>query len=397
MISGQPTRRLLAGLIYSAMTIVAALISTLVLYRLLWVDVDQVQLVWWIGLFELLQFLLLADIGFTQNYIRQASARGAEGTSLDAEFQRLRLTMLAVGLVASAVVVAVVMLSDEGNKDALHVASSLGASILCTLAAYAETAYLRANQRFGSIARATIAAQIVFVASILLFSIDIVTVSWLIALRSLIAWIGQAAACPRYQRVAIRSVNLGQLGAIVPANGSYVSLFCFEAFLIGELIEDKRVAAAIIVLRKVFDLSRAFFDSAINVFSSFLGRNRFSWTERPVLELAILLASLMLGVFSPVLAAAWIGESLASLTYTLAFTFSAYYASGLLFRWATQKRLIEGRLRVQFAWNCFVIILNLKVLAYFIGDSTNFLQLMWLQSLVLICLVFTLGRQGCHE
>ena len=90
------------GIILSLSATTISLIGTFIVYRMLWTGVAITQFAFWFSFLELSQLFLLADVGFTQDFIRNAVRQNAD---FNRELATVRGKLFGIGSLSVGVLV----------------------------------------------------------------------------------------------------------------------------------------------------------------------------------------------------------------------------------------------------------------------------------------------------
>ena len=237
-------------------------------YRYIWDNVESDLFTIWIAIFEISQFFLLFDLGFSQAFIKRNGTQAYYNES-DIASGQLRLQLLFSGLFAgfSTILAAYFLINEEINLTPFLI---LSFSVFLTLLAYAETAILRLQKKFTQVYFGTFVGGGVFIASI--WGLDYIEVEplYVIAVSNLIRIITiylyqlfVMRVIPFFSETKIRDVDY----RIVLINISYFSLIMIDVFLLKSSSISILIIAQLAVNKKLFDMGRGFVDSGLQVLS----------------------------------------------------------------------------------------------------------------------------------
>jgi hypothetical protein len=258
-------RKLLKGISLSFLSLGISIISTLIVYRSLWNNGNSSAFSSWISIFELAQFFLLADIGFTHKYIRDREKNYLK-------LALLRGRLLLVGLLAGLILLLLSFSSSSLSNIGLMPIVSLSLSTFITLYSYADAAELRSQERYSIAYPLQIISQLAFIIiTFILTNRDpIFSISIAIITRSAILSIGQFTFLRKNYAIKFSSKNSIDI-TVLAFNGGYFILFLLDGLIMVWANVPSYLTATTLIIRKYFDIIRGFSDSALQVFS-----NKFS-------------------------------------------------------------------------------------------------------------------------
>jgi len=220
-------RKIHAGMVYSALSFLLSIAISFYIYKFLWSKIDRPLFVAWFAVFEISQFLLLLDLGFTHTFVRRYIK------SPDVEIRQylpdLRGTLILSGIVAAGLLL--VLAAKIGSLTRLTVLpySFLAASILLTLASYAETATLRIKLKFKELYLINIFSNLTFAIYLCVGypenALDRLALA--ILLRSALQLAAQNIVLRMGVAVRFRIISGGNF-EVISLNSSYFLLFLFD-------------------------------------------------------------------------------------------------------------------------------------------------------------------------
>ncbi|WP_284186356.1 hypothetical protein [Zoogloea oryzae] len=240
----------------------------LYVYRLLWSALSPDEFSAWFLVFEVSQFLLLLDLGFSHRFIADFKDGHAEG--LVDRLNGLRCVLLLIGIVAFIVILLVVSFFGVGSERLKTSYILLGLSIALTLSGYAETAALRVQRKNRQISFLAVFSQILFLCVLIFFKENIAFgVGVAVFVRAFVTFVSQVRLVQiPYRPIFHSSSYLG--GEVVAINLAYFSLFMIDALLFGLSSIPAVVIAGLLVVKKYFDLLRSLWDNVLpNAYSRF--------------------------------------------------------------------------------------------------------------------------------
>ena len=256
--------RINIGMLFAGFSFLATIAIGLYSYRFLWINSDKNAFVAWLAIFEISQFLLLLDLGFTHKFIK--THIHSDDHTIKKALPELRGILLLVGAVAAGMLLALSITLNQLNIDLALPYILLSASVLLNIATYAETVALKIKQQFNIIYSINLVSNLVY-AGILIFSTledpilrlgfaTIIRSSLQFSLQNYLLGMGFSLKFGREMKGSINVVGL---------NASYFCLFMLDSAILLKLGLAASTIALVIVLRKYYDLLRGFWDSILSV------------------------------------------------------------------------------------------------------------------------------------
>lgn len=238
-------------------------------YRYIWNNVESDLFTIWIAIFEMSQFFLLFDLGFSQAFIKKNGKQGSSYNSNGIASGQLRSQLLLSGLFAGflTIIAAYFLITEKINFTPFLI---LSLSVFFTLLTYAETAILRLQKKFTDVYLGSFVGGIFFMSSILVLDLIKIDPLYVIALsnltRVIVIYIYQLLVMrviPFFSKIDIESLDYH----IVLINVSYFSLIMIDIFLLKSFHVSVLIIAQLAANKKLFDLGRGFVDSGLQVLS----------------------------------------------------------------------------------------------------------------------------------
>lgn len=380
-------RKLGVSIVLSVVSFAIAIGVGLYVYKFLWAALSPEEFSLWFIAFELSQFLLLLDLGFSHKFI---ASNGKKKTDFFSDrLNELRFVLLGAGGVA-VMAFLVVSYFVTGWPESLRISFFLLAgSLLLNLAGYAETSVLRIQLRNNEIYLISIASQLCFM-GILLFlpAPEGIRIGVAVIFRSAFVYIAQVVRVKRPYLPKWSMVNhFG--GAVVAINLAYFILFMLDAAILGATVMAATSIAAILALRKYFDLLRAMWDSILpNLYVRFSMGNDSKIYYSAVLACASSYAIAV--VFAGPIISIWLPGFLLDSTAFIGLGVSVFAVT--LFRMTTLRAFYKNSLN----WRAFLvggvfvkILFSITLVVFNSNISYSYL----IQGVILIFLVVFLGAQ----
>lgn len=242
-------------------------------YRYLWGGLSTKDFSTWFMMFEISQFLLLADMGFSHKFISKKI--DPESKEFLDELNNLRLFLFTSGFVAAFIFGIVCFFYSQKIQYLIFSFILLGASLFVNILSYAETAALRVSTKNNEIYIISLFSQLLFMVIITGFSSKLapLMIGCAVFFRSLTVFICQTLVLnkkylPKYIKGNYFSIS------IVAINAAYFILFMLDIFIVGLTPINLGGVAILVSTRKYYDLVRTFWDSVLpNLYSRFLQKN----------------------------------------------------------------------------------------------------------------------------
>ena len=377
-------RRLGTTVALSIFSFGTALGVGLYVYRFLWKNLAPNEFSTWFVIFELSQFLLLLDFGFTHKFIAH-SKRMVLNESVEA-LNGLRFVLF-VSAIAAAVGLLVITTFVETKNSYLNISFvCLSFSLFFNMLGYAETAALRVQQKNNEINIIAIASQVLFILLIFIYSYNAsLAIGIAVLSRSFFVYAVQIFRVN--QKYAPRWYKKNHFGGpVVVINLAYFILFMLDAALLNVSLISTAIIAVFLVVKKYFDLLRALWDSILpNFYTRFLEDN----DSRTYYFIVVLCAG---SYILSVLLATWIIPIWLGL---FAVEFKLYLAVGLSFFGISIFRISTIRMyyKKNLNWKLIIgisIIVKLVFSAMIISEHSDTSHAYLVQGLLLMGLIFSI-------
>lgn len=260
------------GIALSGASFAITIVVGLYVYKHLWIHLDQKEFYLWFLAFEVSQFLLLADLGFTHKFIVRAMNKPKE--EVLKQLNELRFLMLMAATVTTGIFGCVVLWIGNSTNSLNWSLTCLGLSLFLTLVSYSETAALRAQSRNIEINIITIISQSIFVFALVFLPFPAsISIGLAVFIRSALIYLLQLVRLR--MTYAPRFGGLHYFGGeIVAINVSYFILFMLDTLFMGITVAAAAYLATILIVRKYFDLVRALWENLLpNLYVKFAEHN----------------------------------------------------------------------------------------------------------------------------
>lgn len=381
------TKKINIGLIYSLISFSISVGISFYTYKYLWDKVDPKLLVGWFALFEISQFLLLMDLGFTHSFIRKN--KNSADSDLKIELEELRGILAVSGFIATSSLLLIAFgLNIINSNDAIP-QLMLALSVFVTLVSYAETALLRIKLRFKEIHIINILTNIIFIIYLIwgygesyLDRLGYATFA-----RSIIQMAAQKLILKTDYKIKVKKIKEINTD-VISLNIGFFCLFLFDMALLAKTTYAIDILAILLVLRKYYDALRGLWDSLTSVlsieFSQQMQSSRTWWLR------CIVIASFAASfVFSEWIIGKWVNVYEINCQMNLAISTSA--AAIVLFRMESMRSYFEYRLKkMQYLIGCLVVKVIFAILA--LNSIFTLPELYYLQAALLTIGVILMSR-----
>jgi len=357
-------RRLGSDALLSIFAFLFSVVIGLYVYRLLWGSLTSNEFSSWFLIFEISQFLLLFDFGFTHKFILECKDVNALG--FKTKLNGLRFILLLAAVVASMALLSVVVIYGRNAERLQSSYIFLSLSIIFTLLSYAETAALRVGFRNKSISIITIISQAIFI-SILFFLSDNMPFAIGVAVfsRSAFVYLSQIYVLGQgYEPKWVKGSYFG--GGAVAINFSYFILFMLDVAIFNMTVLDASDIAILLVVKKYFDMLRALWDNVLpNMYARFArgGGGGVYIILTVFCFLSYIIAAFMAGWIIPV----WITGFAAGYSVYSAFCLSFFGVT--LFRVVSLKMFYKEKLNWKFMVGIVVAIKSVFTIILIFGQA----------------------------
>jgi hypothetical protein len=382
-------RKIHAGMVYSALSFLLSIAISFYIYKFLWSKIDRPLFVAWFAVFEISQFLLLLDLGFTHTFVRRYIK------SPDVEIRQylpdLRGTLILSGIVAAGLLL--VLAAKIGSLTRLTVLpySFLAASILLTLASYAETATLRIKLKFKELYLINIFSNLTFAIYLCVGypenALDRLALA--ILLRSALQLAAQNIVLRMGVAVRFRIISGGNF-EVISLNSSYFLLFLFDVAILKLAGISTTAIALVIILRKYYDALRGLWESMLNVaaidFAHLSSQSR-AWRLRAIVIASFCSALILSGHIIQI----WLGPTEIRPSLNIAIATSTLMLT--IFRLDGTRLFFQHRLNAYWPLATSVVIKS-TFLALVLNEIIGLAQLYFIQALMLVgaTLIVSLGQ-----
>ena len=263
------------GIFYSLLSMAVTLSINVLLYPIYWKILSKPDFVTWFSVFELSQFFLLLDIGFSQNFIKNNATGNSD--SIEKNYHRLRGTLLLVALFALLIQLPTFFFTTETDSlQNFFPYFLLALSTALTLWSYAETAALRVFLSFQTIYIINIASSLVFLGIVLFFKeYGIYAIAIGSFIRAVLQNVAQTLALSFRLRITMKLVMVFEstMSAFF-MNSAYLLLFAFDAIIFSKIGIKPDAVSSYMMNRKLYDILRGVFDVAMNIVAVRLANKR---------------------------------------------------------------------------------------------------------------------------
>lgn len=372
-------RKINAGMIYSALSFLLSIAISFYIYKFLWSKIDRTLFVAWFAVFEISQFLLLLDLGFTHTFVRRYIK------SPDVEIIKylpdLRGTLVLSGIAAAGLLLMLAAQIGSLTSATALPYSILACSIFLTLVSYAETAALRIRLKFKELYIINIFSNIIFAVYLYLGypdnALDRLAVA--ILLRSAFQLAAQHIALRMGSAVRFRIISGGNF-EIISLNFSYFLLFLFDVAILKSAGTPSTVIAILIILRKYYDALRGMWESILNVaaldFAHLRNQSR-AWILRAIVFISFFSALIL----SDYIIRIWLGPTEIQTSLNIAVAASALMLT--IFRLDGTRLFFQHRLNV--FWPLITsIVIKSTYIALVLGEVVGLAALYFIQAIMLL-------------
>lgn len=374
------------GVFFTLISIFVSLLINVILYPIYWKVLSVSDFQNWFSIFEFSLFFLLADIGFSQEFIKNCANKDIN--FIQRSYEVLRGVLLVISLIVLVFQLPIFFyLRRPSDIHQFLPYCFLAISTAVTLWSYAETAALRVLLKFNSIAAISIFGNFVFLFLVYYFNeFGVYTIAIGVLVRALVISISQNFLLSKYLKIkTVISFKFKMIGANAIMNFSYLATFAFDAVALPKLGIKNTDVASYMLNRKIYDLIRSFFDAAMNVISVKLSTHKIS---DHIFLVAFLLIFVFFGVYAlgPVIYRVAINSSAfdSGLSFSLAFSglctaLIRYFQLSFYMTNQTSLifRLFLGIMGIKAASFLFVFFVNVDVIKFSV-----------IQNIFLILLIF---------
>ncbi len=283
------------GMLYAGISFFVSIVIGFYTYRFLWINSDNNAFVAWLAIFEISQFLLLLDLGFTHNFIKNHIHSGDD--VIRRALPELRGMLIVVAMAASGILLCISITLNHLTYGLVFPYALLSLSVLLTIVTYAETVVLKIKHKFNAIYTISILSNLVY-AIVLISGISenvINTLSIATIIRSVIQFAAQNRVLAMDFTVKFSKRMQGSMN-VIGLNASYFTLFMLDAAILIKSGLPAATIAAVIILRKYFDTLRGFWDSILSVAS--IGFAKSQNRRRDLLLCGVVTISYILAFFA---------------------------------------------------------------------------------------------------
>lgn len=262
----EKSKKINLGMIYAGASFFVSIVIGFYTYRFLWVNSNKDAFVAWLAIFEISQFLLLLDLGFTHNFIKNHIH--SDDDLIKRALPELRGILISVGMAAAGILLLISVALNHLTYDLILPYALLSLSVLFTIASYAETVVLKIKHKFNAIYTISILSNFAY-AVMLTSGVSenvINTLSIATVIRSIIQFAAQNRVLAIDFTVKFGKKMQGSMN-VIGLNASYFTLFMFDTVILMKSGLPAVTIALIIILRKYFDTLRGFWDSVLSVAS----------------------------------------------------------------------------------------------------------------------------------
>lgn len=364
------------GILLSQSAFVFSAFVGLYSYRYVWENFESNVFTIWIAIFEISQFFLLFDLGFSQAFIKKHGNLDSSFNVIIKESRELRAKLLISGILASTfTIISAKLIGVETLEFEPFIILSL--SVLITLLSYTETSVLRLQRKFTLVYSSVFLGGTGFILSIwFLQTLDlnplyVISISNLF--RVLIIYIYQIVLIKSFPYISkFKIIDIDS--SIILLNLSYFLLIMLDVFILKKAQISVFIIAQLAANKKLFDIGRGLVDSALQVLSvkyARIGKESNRSLLINIFVVIVLYLSLLL--FSGWVLPIWLTDYEFSFSLSLALCLSMcavsifrnvslkeYYASG---------RVLHFIIISVFSKLSFIIVLNITnevALAYYL-------------------------------
>ncbi len=361
-------RAISLGAAVAALAFLFSILISFYSYRFLWVHADRGAFAAWLSVYELAQFLLLLDIGFTHSFIKKNI--DSDWCEVIRELPALRGALFLVAMIAAVVVCICAYKVGEPANVGVSSYFYLSLSIVFTLVGYADTAALRLRNKFLNIYLINIFSNLIFMIflhlSIVVDVVERLAIATLI--RSFLQYGLQNFVLGVGLRISLPNQFTGSL-EVVSLNASYFLLFLIDAFVMAALGVPLAVVASVIILKKYYDALRGLWDSTLGVLAVAFAKiddERRNW----IIRLLVVASYVCAWFFSSIIIQLWLGNRIVD--PQLSAGVCVFAISLTLYRVETTRLYFQGKLgfvkpilaaigiKLMFVGLIFASILDLK-------------------------------------
>ena len=307
------------GVALSLLATATSLLGTLYVYRILWTGVSASEFALWFTFIELSQLFLLADVGFTQDFIRKV-LQGRE--DFDRQLASVRGKLYIVGIVSAVLLAGILFATNPEPGIPLFGLALIVISTLFTLLSYAETAALRGKERFLEVYIVNILGSVVFILVIIFFNgIPLLAIAWATFARAALQFGLQIVILRGSYKIVFDTIPIPSR-SVLAYNVPYMFLFLLDGVFLFKTGVDSGLIASVLLVKKIFDTLRGFVEAALQVVSIRMSKGSANHSLVGY-HFSVGLAYVSTVLFFPVLASIWVGAEDMSWAVIISIAFSS--------------------------------------------------------------------------
>lgn len=307
------------GVFLSLLSTAISIIGSLYVYRILWKGASVNEFAIWFTFIELSQLFLLADVGFTQDFIRRVLQGRAD---FDQQLASVRGKLYIASVISAVLLAGILVATNPEPGVPLLGIVLIVASTIFTLLSYAETAFLRAKERFIEVYVINILGSAVFILVIVFYYGEpLLAIAWAIFSRAVLQFGFQVAILKQSYQIAFDALPIPSR-SVLAYNAPYMCLFLLDGIILFQVGITSGLIAAVLLVKKLFDILRGFVEAAMQVVSIRMS-NEKSDHALGGYYLTVSCAYVLTVLLFPVLARIWVGAEGISWFVIISIAFSS--------------------------------------------------------------------------